>query len=78
LFSGPSSLDHLINSAIALGKEALAKVIGDVEDNLRFSIGKQLAIVAMRRDEALCNAFNICLDSTPTNPILWNILPSAR
>ena len=51
LFAGAGSLAHLVDSAVALFEKALRETEREIENNLGLLIGKQLAIIAMRREE---------------------------
>ena len=51
LFPGSGGLDHLIIRAIRLTKKPLTEPIPEIINHLGLSIGKQFAVVAMRRNE---------------------------
>jgi len=53
LLARPSSLDHLTDRAVVFLQEALAETNRGIANNLRVAIGKQVAVPAMRRNEAL-------------------------
>src|SRR5207249_3037081 len=53
LFAGAGGLDHLVDSAVALGEEFVRKAEGEVVDNLGFFEGEESLVVASAREEAV-------------------------
>jgi hypothetical protein len=49
LLARAGGLNHLVDDAVALAQKSLAKAVCDVVDNFSFLVGKQLAVVAVRR-----------------------------
>lgn len=52
LFAGASGLNHLIEGAISALEKALAKMDGEVVNDLRLLVGEQLAVVTVWGEEA--------------------------
>ena len=52
LLSRAGGLDHLVDGAVAALEEALTEPVGEAVDDLGFPVGKQIPVVAARREES--------------------------
>jgi hypothetical protein len=53
LFAGPGGLDHLVDGAVSFFEEAVAEVVGKVEDDFGFLVGEEILVVSTWGEEAV-------------------------
>ena len=53
LFAGPGGLDHLVDGAVSLYKEAVAEVESEIESDFGFLVGEEILVVSARGEKGV-------------------------